>query len=74
MLDRLDASAAANATWDAHWPRAWLRHRASINPAAEHFSVAAPATVAEKIGAGFREAWAAARPSSKHHVDVVTRN
>lgn len=40
--------------------RAWLRHRDTTLPAAEHFLVAAPAGPGDKEGPGFQRAWQAA--------------
>jgi hypothetical protein len=40
--------------------RAWLRHRGTTLPAAEHFLVAAPAGPDDKEGPGFQAAWHAA--------------
>ena len=37
--------------------RAWLRHRGTTLPAAEHFLVAAPAGPEDKEGPGFQAAW-----------------
>lgn len=69
VLDRFHDYVTANALTIEHYDRqtrAWHRRRTTNPSMAEHFITIAPATVADKIGPGFDDAWHHATAEHPH--------